>query len=246
MAARIELQAIVSGVERACDSLARERGVDMRLELAIPSVAIADPDAVTARLTAICKRVLASAMDGATVRVHVKGISPAGQLDVAVTMLVPMEASADRSLDELLDGEVQSPPACPLPRREGSTRVLLVDDSTTVQLIVQSMLEHLGCIVDVAANGVQGIAMWRSHRYDLILMDCEMPDVDGFEATRMIRELEPINERTPIIALTSHAEASSREACVLAGMDGHLAKPATLEALEATLAIWSHAAARVA
>ena len=106
------------------------------------------------------------------------------------------------------------------------------------------MIESLGCQVDIVATGLQAIEALERCSYDVVLMDCQMPEMGGLEATRVIREREalpPISHpavHTPIIALTAHALPSDRDQCLAAGMDDYLSKPFTLESLHATLARW--------
>jgi CheY-like chemotaxis protein len=86
------------------------------------------------------------------------------------------------------------------------------------------------------SNGRAAVNTWRTGRYDLILMDCQMPELDGYAATREIRCLEAGTGHIPIIALTAHAMKGDDEACIAAGMDGYLAKPIDRKLLESTLA----------
>jgi CheY-like chemotaxis protein len=104
--------------------------------------------------------------------------------------------------------------------------------------VAQHLLRRLGCQVDVAANGVQAVAMARLKRYDLILMDCQMPEMDGFEAANAIREFEGKTRRTPIIAATANAFVEDRERCLAAGMDDYLSKPIAKDQLESLLKRW--------
>ncbi|MCL4110138.1 UNVERIFIED_CONTAM: hypothetical protein GTU68_016887 [Idotea baltica] len=96
------------------------------------------------------------------------------------------------------------------------------------------MLKTLGLQVDGAMNGVEAVAMLKEHKYDLIFMDCQMPEMDGFEATQIIRKLEDIVQPI-IIAMTSHAMTGDRERCIDAGMDDYLAKPVTFEQLDSII-----------
>jgi signal transduction histidine kinase/CheY-like chemotaxis protein len=101
-------------------------------------------------------------------------------------------------------------------------RVLVVDDSSINQLVAVRMLEKAGCRCDVAANGLEAVSALASAPYDLVFMDCQMPEMDGFEATRRIRAQ---GRRVPIIAMTAGAMVGDRERCLEAGMDDYIAKP---------------------
>ncbi|MER2527204.1 MAG: response regulator [Candidatus Competibacter denitrificans] len=117
---------------------------------------------------------------------------------------------------------------------------LLVDDNPVNVLVAENFLNYCGLTVETAQNGVMAVQMAHAHRYDLVLMDCQMPDVDGYEATRRIRALELVEgrERMPIIALTASALPGDRERCLAAGMDDYLKKPFFLEDLKQTISHW--------
>jgi PAS domain S-box-containing protein len=117
-------------------------------------------------------------------------------------------------------------------------RVLVADDNATNQQVAQLMLEHLGCRVDVVADGREAVRMVEALPYDLVLMDCEMPELDGFAATAEIRSREGNGVRLPIIAVTAKALQGDRERCLAAGMDDYLSKPVQVEGLEAALRRW--------
>ena len=117
-------------------------------------------------------------------------------------------------------------------------RILVVDDNVVNVTVVVHMLQKLGCAADVASNGLKALAMHAERRYDMVLMDCQMPELDGYEATTRIRRREASNERIPVIALTAHALQGEREKCFAAGMDDYLSKPIRPAALEAMLTQW--------
>lgn len=114
--------------------------------------------------------------------------------------------------------------------------VLVADDDSVGQLVVRKMLQRLGCRVRLANDGSEAVRLVGTRRYDLVFMDCEMPLLNGFEATALIRGQEPDTARTTIVAVTAHAMRGDRERCLAAGMDDHLSKPFTLSQLETFLA----------
>lgn len=116
-------------------------------------------------------------------------------------------------------------------------RVLLVEDHPLAQDILFEMLEDLGCLVDVASDGAEAVACAREHDYDVILMDMQMPRMNGLTATRAIREI-PLHRDTPIVAVTANAFVEDRQRCLDAGMNGHLSKPVTPAGLAAALGQW--------
>jgi CheY-like chemotaxis protein len=105
------------------------------------------------------------------------------------------------------------------------TRILLVEDNIVNQKVGAAQLGKLGCRVDVAANGLEALKMTTQMPYDLIFMDCQMPELDGYETTSQIRKREGSARHTPIIALTAGAMAKDRERCIQSGMDDYLSKP---------------------
>jgi CheY-like chemotaxis protein len=115
------------------------------------------------------------------------------------------------------------------------TRVLVADDNRVNQRIARALLERLGCQVDVVTNGREAIEMWQNLPYDAILMDCLMPEMDGFEATNAIRQCGTPRSHIPIIAMTANAMPGDRERCSEAGMTDYLAKPLRSEDLAAKL-----------
>ncbi len=108
-----------------------------------------------------------------------------------------------------------------------TTRILMVEDYSGNIVLVGYILEELGIPYDVATTGVMAVDLWQEHPYDLILMDIQMPEMDGFQATRTIRqrEQEQQRQRTPIIGMTAHALMGDKDQCIDAGMDAYLPKP---------------------
>lgn len=103
--------------------------------------------------------------------------------------------------------------------------ILLAEDNPVNQRIAQKMLKRLGYPVDVAANGLEALQALKQKSYSIILMDIQMPEMDGLEATRIIRRQLSADEQPRIIAVTAHALSYSREMCLDAGMDDYIAKP---------------------
>ena len=115
-------------------------------------------------------------------------------------------------------------------------RVLLAEDNRTNQLVVATMLENEGCRVDVASNGLEAVEAVRERRYDIVLMDMMMPEMDGLAATRAIRRLpEGSGRDVPILAVTANAFAHDRDACLDAGMNGFVTKPVSAAKLAAAI-----------
>ena len=119
-----------------------------------------------------------------------------------------------------------------------SSRILLVEDNTINQKVALLMLNTLGYKADVARNGAEALSAITSHRYDLVLMDCLMPEMDGFEATRRIRAHSGHASQVPIIAMTANAFAQDREACLASGMTDYLSKPVRESELREKLDFW--------
>jgi len=119
-----------------------------------------------------------------------------------------------------------------------SYHILLAEDNIVNQKVACRILEKLGYRVDVAADGQAAFTAWESGRYDLILMDCQMPLMDGYETTRKIRQREGAGQRIPIIALTAHAMKGADNECRAAGMDDYLSKPIDRAELQQSLRRW--------
>ena len=120
-------------------------------------------------------------------------------------------------------------------------KVLVVEDHPVNQTIIRAMLTRMGCDIDMADNGVQALSAFETNTYDLVLMDCQMPEMDGFDTTRAIRQREALNPtmgRVPVIALTALAMLGDAERCLDAGMDDYLTKPIQLEQLSTKMQRW--------
>jgi two-component system, sensor histidine kinase and response regulator len=101
-------------------------------------------------------------------------------------------------------------------------RILVADDNVVNQKVAGRLLEKLGHDVHIAADGREALTAWKTGSYDLILIDCQMPELDGYQATRQIRRLEAGPRRVPIVALTAHAMKGADQECLEAGMDDYL------------------------
>jgi CheY-like chemotaxis protein/HPt (histidine-containing phosphotransfer) domain-containing protein len=129
-------------------------------------------------------------------------------------------------------------PAAPASERAGRPRVLVVEDTPVNQKVAVAMLENLGYQADAVGNGLEAVEACSSAAYDAVLMDCQMPEMDGYKAAAWIRQREGPERRIPIIALTASVGQGDRERCLAAGMDDYLGKPARLQTLDSTLRKW--------
>ena len=119
-----------------------------------------------------------------------------------------------------------------------SANVLLVEDDVPSQLVARSMLERLGCRVIVANNGREALEALDGRRFDILLMDCQMPEMDGYDATLRIRASGGTHAAVPILAMTANASAEDRERCLAVGMNGHITKPLRLQSMADRLRPW--------
>jgi PAS domain S-box-containing protein len=171
----------------------------------------------------ICKR-LAEGMHG---RIGIADGRPTGSL---FWFELPLLASSQQPKEDAL------PSVCPVNSRTGS--ILLVEDNKINQKLASVLLQRLGYSVDVAENGLEGVAAASKQRYALILMDVQMPEMDGLEATRHIRLGGGVNQHSPIVALTANAMQSDHNQCLEAGMNDFLTKPFNREQFAACLQNW--------
>jgi two-component system, sensor histidine kinase and response regulator len=164
------------------------------------------------------------------------------RLGVRSVLREPLRPSRLLDAVQSLLGTIAAPapptPAVP-PSSFPGMRVLVAEDTNVNRRVAVEQLRRLGCAVDEACDGNEALAKVREQHFDLVLMDLQMPGLDGFGATKAIRSLEHGQaRRTPIVALTANAMPGDREDCLLAGMDGYLPKPVRKEQLAATLARW--------
>jgi signal transduction histidine kinase/ligand-binding sensor domain-containing protein/DNA-binding response OmpR family regulator len=176
---------------------------------------------------------------------------PERSTSLAVAACVPKPARISALLDTVdraftierrVFAEVGIAPVAPAPVRPYALRVLLAEDNAVNQKIAATYLKRLGCEVEIAPDGEQAVRACSEGAYDLVLMDMQMPVMDGLEATRRIRAAEQ-GRRTPIVALTADAMTGARERCLQAGADDYLTKPLELPRLRALVERYAGAAA---
>jgi two-component system, sensor histidine kinase and response regulator len=155
-----------------------------------------------------------------------RGAAPAPSIRSAMTRAVPPPSPSAASAG---------------PKPAGGLRVLVAEDNEVNQKVVSRMLERLGHQVEVAVNGRDALERAKAGTFDIVLMDCQMPEMDGWEATARIRAALAGRHRIPILALTANASDADRQRCLDAGMDAHLSKPLKLERLAEALATWGPA-----
>jgi len=161
------------------------------------------------------------------------------------TLPLPLRSTSLRALVERRTAPADLPPDPPVPapsvlpgRRGDGPALLLAEDNLVNQRVALAVLKKLGLEADVAAHGREAVEAAQARRYDLILMDCQMPELDGYQATQAIREAEAPEGRAVILAMTANAMEGDRERCLAAGMDDYLPKPVTLDALREALGRW--------
>ena len=159
-----------------------------------------------------------------------KPVRPSQLFDILHTLLSERSARSQRSPSELELGP-------PVASRQW-TRVLVVEDNAANLKVAVRMLERLGYRAEVASNGAEAVTILEHIQYDAVLMDCQMPEMDGYEATRLIRKNERAGRRVPIIAMTAAALEGDRERCLAAGMDDYISKPVKLHVVAAVLERW--------
>jgi CheY-like chemotaxis protein len=175
------------------------------------------------------------------------------ELGISAYAMKPVRQNELRQVISRLLGEKQA--ASPLITRQAlaeaskptiSLRILVAEDNAVNQKLVARLLEKRGHCIKLVGNGMEALNALEQDSYDLVLMDVQMPELDGFEATGELRKREKLTDlHTPIIALTAHAMKGDRERCLEAGMDGYLTKPIRAQELDDLLATYvSQIAAR--
>lgn len=217
--------------------------ISQHLKLCVEDSGVGIPHAAKANIFDAFEQV-----DGTSTRVH-RGVglglalvsALVRTLDGAVTVSSEVGVGT-RFLVELPfpAGEPRSDrPERPRDRADASLQVLLVEDERVNQMVLRRLLKAMGVSqVVLASNGQEAVEAWRKQSFDIILMDCMMPIMDGYEATRTIRAEEEGDRRIPIVAVTANAMQGDREKCLNAGMDDHLPKPVDRPTLEMTMDRW--------
>jgi CheY-like chemotaxis protein len=143
------------------------------------------------------------------------------------------------ALEGIVDSGESAHPTATTPVPHGSRgHVLVVEDSHTNQLVAVGILEQLGFSTEVAGNGREALAALDRSAFAAVLMDCQMPVMDGFDATEEIRRREGTIRHTPVIAMTAGVSLADRSRCLAAGMDDYIAKPVDPAEVEATISRW--------
>jgi two-component system, sensor histidine kinase and response regulator len=162
--------------------------------------------------------------------VLVKPVSPSHLFDAILSLFGPAEQP------DAADGAPRGPAAAPAMPELRALRILVAEDNHVNQLLVRAMLEKAGHRIDVAANGIEAVDAVYKRPYDIVLMDMQMPEMDGLAACRRIRMLEGPMAQVPIVALTANAMQGVREQVMAAGMNGYVAKPINRRELLTTIA----------
>ncbi|MET4615543.1 signal transduction histidine kinase/CheY-like chemotaxis protein/HPt (histidine-containing phosphotransfer) domain-containing protein [Stenotrophomonas sp. 2619] len=216
---------------------------------------LADTEALRHGATALHRAVLRDGRDPVPRLVWLQGAEPLASVLLEDAVQVPRDA-ADSDLHALLRPATAPARPAPLlaevvtdtasaPVPQLGLRVLLVEDNSVNLAVAQRLLQVLGCSVVTATDGQQALEHLHTQRVDLVLMDCQMPVLDGYQATRRWRahEADTGAARQPIVAMTANAMAGDRERCLQAGMDDYLSKPVNRASLQACLQRWQGDAA---
>ena len=160
----------------------------------------------------------------------VKPVRPSQLFDTLHTLLAERSARTDRRTTEMELGTPNAP--------RNAARILVVEDNAANLKLTVRLVERLGYHADVASNGAEAVKMIEHLDFDGVLMDCQMPEMDGYEATKLIRKSEKAHRHLPIVAMTADALSGDRERCLAAGMDDYISKPIKLHLVAAVLGRW--------
>ncbi|MCR6495337.1 response regulator [Thermomonas sp. S9] len=243
----------VTTVENTHDALERLRQAHAQGEPWTFSVVLADLSSIRSTALSLARNMERRQQYGDVRLVYLRG-DEITSLDLPVSATIIPRHVEDADLRAALSASGVSwahhdPHPAPTGRGAGGApaagtqapRVLLVEDNPVNLMVAQRLLQVLGAECDTAGNGQVALEKLEAGDYDLVLMDCQMPVLDGYAATRKWRELEqqrPTARRMPIVAMTANAMAGDRQKCLDAGMDDYLAKPVTRAELEQCIARW--------
>ncbi len=247
----------VTTVDNTQDALERLRQATMQGEPWSYSVVLADLTTIRSTAVALARNLERRAQYGKARLVYLRG-DDATSLELPLAATVIPRNAQDADLRSVLsaqgvtwashDPQVIAPPKRQLVGPARSTRILLVEDNPVNLMVAQRLLQVLGAQCETAGNGEIALEKMQAGPYDLVLMDCQMPVLDGYAATRRWREIEQerkAEDRVPIVAMTANAMAGDRQKCLDAGMDDYLPKPVTRNDLERCIDRWSGASLSV-
>jgi two-component system, sensor histidine kinase and response regulator len=220
------------GMQVQCFSTAQDLMRNLRSSEQLPDVILSDHEmtgidgVMLARLIQSDKRfaavpIVIASSDPDRARHELRNFNNGAVLDKPLHAATLMNAIVSQMQSHAPAASPAEPPVVRL------QRILVVDDNRINQRVICALLKIYGVVIDTAENGVKAVQAVEQHQYDCVFMDCQMPEMDGYQATRAIRERErQLNSaRVPIIALTAHALEGARDHCLAAGMDDYLSKP---------------------
>jgi CheY-like chemotaxis protein len=194
--------------------------------------AVADDPALASTRVMILTSTGHTSLQGAGVRLQLaKPVRDSELFDALTQLAAPQVRSEDSSTPSAV--------SAPAIAEHFRGRVLVVEDNPVNQLVAEGVLAKLGYLVDVAANGHEALQALELTAYSAVLMDCHMPEMDGYEATGEIRRREGVSRHTPIIAMTAGVMSEDRARCIAAGMDDFVSKPVDVGVLSAVLTRWA-------